>query len=216
MAELLFNDGLRYDKKQKYLIIDFETENLSLSSGNKPWQVSFLVAQNKEISEEHNYFIKWSDLNVSKGAAIATGFDQSVIDEKGQSPEKILDIVEKYINNKEYKILFYNGLKFDIHILNIWRKELNRKANFDYIDRCIDVLSLFKATKMQVGYDSNESFLFWQNRILNYYKRGLKSNLTLACKELGIEVEGNFHDALNDVRATYYVFLEMLKVFNLK
>jgi hypothetical protein len=39
---------LKDDKKQKYICFDFETCNLNLlSPDNKPWQLSYIIAQGK-------------------------------------------------------------------------------------------------------------------------------------------------------------------------
>ena len=59
---------LRFDKKQKYLVFDTETEGLNLIT-SRPWQVAWLIVEGGEILEKHDMFLDWPDLNVSEGAA---------------------------------------------------------------------------------------------------------------------------------------------------
>ena len=59
------NSLLRFKTNQKYIVFDFETEGLNLRY-SKPWQLGFIVAQNKKIIERHDIHIDFEDLNVSK------------------------------------------------------------------------------------------------------------------------------------------------------
>ena len=60
---------LRFNNKQKYILFDFETCSLNLGSlDNKPWQLSFLIAQGKKILEKKNFYLAWSDLPISEDA----------------------------------------------------------------------------------------------------------------------------------------------------
>ena len=66
---------LRFDKKQKYLVLDTETEGLNLIK-SKPYQVSWIIAQGDTILEKNNRYIWWEDLNMSEDAARITRFDK--------------------------------------------------------------------------------------------------------------------------------------------
>ena len=68
---------LRFQNKQNYLLFDYETCNLNLISGNKPWQLAFMVVENNKVVEKKDYWLKWDDLNVSPEAAKITGFTES-------------------------------------------------------------------------------------------------------------------------------------------
>lgn len=46
---------LRFDKKQKYLVFDTETEGLNLIK-SRPWQVAWLVVEGDRILEKHDMF----------------------------------------------------------------------------------------------------------------------------------------------------------------
>jgi DNA polymerase III epsilon subunit-like protein len=217
MSELITN-SLRYDKNQKYVVIDFETSCLNLlSSSNKPWQVGITVAQNKKIVSSDSYLINWPDLVVSKDAARITGFDEDLVKREGINPKDGLDILDAYIYNDEYKILGYNFLNFDIYLHSIYRRLLDLPVNYSYINRCIDVRAFVMAEKLGIKLEDQKDLLFFQYKMLSYRQRGLKSNLAQACKDYGVEVdESRTHEATYDTILTYFVFLEMLKKFNVQ
>ena len=70
----LGNDLLRFDKTQKYLIYDMETTGLN-KGFSLPWQVSWVTFTLKDMLEEHDHYIWWDNLKMSKGAAEKTRFD---------------------------------------------------------------------------------------------------------------------------------------------
>ena len=66
---------LRFDRNQKYLVFDTETEGLNLIN-SRPWQVAWIVTQGDKVLEEHDVYVGWDDLEVSKDAARVTGFSK--------------------------------------------------------------------------------------------------------------------------------------------
>lgn len=212
----LITNSLKYKKDQKYICWDVETEHLNLLTSNRPWQLGMLVCQGTEILESHNIYIKWSDLNVSAGAAIVTGYDQFVVQREGKDPREVLEWFDSYLYDETYRIIFFNGLNFDYAIHNIWRRELGFETDYSYIDRCIDVHALVKAIKLNFTFSPN-NFLFDQYKLLNYHQRGLKTNLAQSCKDFGVKVdEGRFHSASYDIVQTFLVFWETLKKLEIK
>jgi len=59
---------LRFQKKQKYVIFDTETESLNLVN-SRPWQLSWTIAEGDKIIKNEDRFIYWDDLKMSDGAA---------------------------------------------------------------------------------------------------------------------------------------------------
>ena len=66
---------LRFNKKQRYVVFDTETEGLNLVT-SRPWQVAWMVVEGDKIIEKNDLFIEWPDLQVSEGAARVTGFTE--------------------------------------------------------------------------------------------------------------------------------------------
>ena len=93
---------LRFNKKQKYLVFDTETEGLNLVS-SKPWQIAWLIAEGDRIISKHDLYIDWPDLNVSPDAARVTGFSQAAYRKKCNS-RKQLHYWIKYDYQKFYNL----------------------------------------------------------------------------------------------------------------
>lgn len=205
---------LRYNTNQKYLVFDYETLHLNLLLENVPWQVSWITFDLKNNYEFHNYYINWGreTLNkISKGAAIATGFDLHKVLREGRDPSEIYDIFSKYIDNTEYKIIGHNLLNFDIYVDKIWAESINRKhRGWDYLDRLIDTNCLAKAIKKELKPDLN-NFLAWQFKMCNFVEKGLKTNLGLCAKEAGLEVDvRRLHQAQYDIVLNIDIFKKQL------
>ena len=62
---------LRFDKNQKYLVLDTETEGLNLVK-SRPYQVSWIIAQGDRVLEKNDRYLWWSDLQMSEGAVPAS------------------------------------------------------------------------------------------------------------------------------------------------
>ena len=65
------NNNLRFNKDQRYVIFDTETEGLNLIK-SRPWQVAWIIAEGDKIISRNDRFIHWPNLNVSEGAAKVT------------------------------------------------------------------------------------------------------------------------------------------------
>ena len=115
------NDLLRYNRNQKYIIFDTETEGLNLVK-SKPWQAAWIVAQGNKIIKKYDKLIYWDDLNVSKDAARITGFSQSHYEKNAEDPKKVWDEFSKYLYDDSYKIVGQNLLGFDVYMIDVWRK----------------------------------------------------------------------------------------------
>jgi DNA polymerase III epsilon subunit-like protein len=209
-------EEFRYNKSQKYITIDFETESLNLLEKNRPWQVAAVTATGFNVEEVVTRYVTWPDIDVSKDAARITGFNIMTIQQQGESSLKVLNWLDEYIYNPEYKILWFNGLNFDTYIHNIWRRECGFPSDYSYIPRSIDVNALLKAYKLNIKMKPNEDMIEFQYRFCNFHQRGLKTNLGQACKDLGIpQEEGRFHDAAYDTLKTFKVFEGIVKAMDI-
>ena len=130
---------LRFNKKQKYIIFDYETCNLNLiSTDNKPWQLAFMVFQADKILDQADYILNWKDIHVSKEAAKITGFTKTMYNKRKSCPRKALEHFEKYLYDESIIPLGHNVLGFDVYIHNIHRKLLKKNSDYSYINRIID------------------------------------------------------------------------------
>ncbi len=196
-------------KDLKFLIWDAETESLNLRY-NHPWQVSFIVTQGNQVEEEHDFFIKWPDLNVSKGAAKVTGFDQTKIDREGKDPLEVLEFLNKYLYNDKYMIAGHNVLNFDSMIHNAWMLDCGKKTDFSWMSRLYDTHLMSKALKENIT-PPDADLLSWQFKLNNFRKKGLKTSLGVMAKEFEIEFdEKNLHSAISDVILTFEVLKKLI------
>lgn len=203
---------LRFNNKQKYIIFDFETCNLNLASlDNKPWQLGFLLAQGKNILNKFNFLIRWDDLRISNEARKITGFNDIIYKNKAVDPDLVLKEFEKYLYDEDYLIIGHNILGFDIYIHNILRKNLNKKSNYSYLNRCIDTLSLAKAIKKDIKPDSGQDFLCWQYKLNSFFEKRMGCSIQALCKKYDIEFDVNMlHDALYDIELNFKIFNKQL------
>jgi DNA polymerase III epsilon subunit-like protein len=208
-------DLIRFNNSFDYIIIDGESCNLNLQDPNNlAWQFGLLECKGNEIIKENNIYIKWPKLSVSKDAARITRFSMDIIDEKGISPKEAMGILDDYIYNNKYRIIFHNGLRFDVYLHNNCRKSLGIKPDYSYINRTIDTDALAKGIKLNHKYDgaNNNDFLAYQYKMSSIVRKGLKTNLTLLGKENGIEFDyENLHNGINDCFLLHLVWNKWIK-----
>lgn len=203
---------LRFNNKQKYMVFDFETCNLNLTStDNKPWQLAFSVYDGPKLVESQDYYVHWDDLKMSDGARKVTGFSDRVYKKRAEPAEKILDHFERYLYNDDYIKLGHNILGFDIYIHNIYRKLLGRKTDYSYLNKSLDTLCLAKAIAKDIQLNDGDNLLSWQFKLNSIYQRGLRLNLGACCKTYDVDFDpSKLHDALYDIQKNYEVFKKLL------
>jgi len=200
---------LRFNKKQKYLVFDTETEGLNLVT-SRPWQIAWLVAEGDRIIKKNDLFIQWPDLNVSEGAARITGFSRKEYEKKCQSPKEVWEKFAEDFGDSETLIVGQNVLGFDIYMLNIWRKLIGLPSTYEYLPRMIDTRALAVAIAKQIPVEKKD-FLCWQYRLLNYRERGLRTSQAALLKQYNIPHDPKrLHDALYDIEMNFKIFCKQL------
>lgn len=205
--------SLQFDFDQTFVVFDTESENLNLlPSQNRPWQVSWIVCKGKKVIEEHDYFLKWGNLNVGEGAAKVTGFTTAKYKRRAEDPKPVLDKLFKLLNDKSVVSLGHNVSGFDYYLLKNALYELGKKIDWSFTDRCIDTFSLAKGIYNNTLPAVGEDFLSWmwrQNDVI-IKKRGINSIKAL-CKKYEIEFDDELaHDALYDVKKNFEIFRKQL------
>jgi len=197
---MIGSELLRYRKKQKYLVFDKETCHLNLAVDNYPWQVAWLVATQNEILETHNHFMAWDGkLNVSDGAARATGFDPQYVARYSENQKDVYKKFRSYLDNPEYIIVGHNLINFDIYIEKLWANAVEEPHSWEYLNRLVDTNAVAKAIKKGVRPEM-DNFLAWQFKMIGLVEKGLKTNLGLLMKEYKLEVDENrLHKADYDI-----------------
>ena len=200
---------LRFNKKQRYVVFDTETEGLNLVT-SRPWQVAWMVVEGDKIIEKNDLFIEWPDLQVSEGAAKVTGFTEKEYNKKCEPPKQVWEKFSQDLYNPDHLIIGQNLLGFDVYMVNIWRRLMNLGADYSFIPRILDtkVLATAIAKEMPVVKDD---FIGWQYRLLNYRERGLKTSQATLLKKYNIDHDPKrLHDALYDIEMNFKVFRKQL------
>lgn len=202
---------IRFNKDKKFLVFDYETCNLNLvSKDNKPWQLAFLICSSSNILEKHNYLLKWDDLKISDEARKITGFSDSVYQKQSVCPSEVLDKFNSYLYNENYYIVGHNILNFDIYIHNIHQNLCGKPTDYSYLDRCIDTNCLAKAMSLEIEYNQS-NLLFWQMKLTNLHRKGIKTNLMSLCEKYKIPFDPKkLHDALYDIEKNFEVFKKLI------
>ena len=200
---------LRFNKKQRYLVFDTETEGLNLVT-SRPWQIAWLVVEGDTILSRHDKFIDWPDLNVSEGAAKVTGFSHKEYEKKAESPDQVWCQFSAQLYNEDNLVIGQNLLGFDVYIINVWRKLMGMQSDYSFVNRIIDTKSLATAIAKQIPVEK-QNFLPWQYRLLNYRERGLKTSQATLLKKYSIPHDPKrLHDALYDIEMNFKVFRKQL------
>jgi DNA polymerase III epsilon subunit-like protein len=206
------NDLLRFKKDQSYICVDTETEGLNLTS-SKPWQVSWVVCRGHNIISKHDHFIRWDNINVSADAARITGFDKDYYYSRAEDPMEVFKKLSKYLYDPSFLLIGQNLLGFDVYMINVWRKLMEMKSDYSYVNRIIDTKSISTAIFKNILPDK-ENFLSWQYKMLHIREKGLKTSQAFMLKYYDIPHDPKkLHDSLYDVEMTFEIFKK--QIFNI-
>lgn len=203
---------LRFDHNQKYICFDFETCHLNLlNDSNKPWQLSYLLAEGSRVVKESDNYVFWENLDVPPEAAAINHFNRYTYESLAVDPEPVLDEFEKYLYDDRYLILGQNILGFDVYIHNIYRKLLGRKTDFSYLNRIVDTNCIGKAIKKNLRPMEGEELIYWQYKLNDFREKGLKTSMKVQLKENKIPFDENMlHNSMYDVQKNFELFLKQI------
>lgn len=206
------SDLLRFSNR-KLLFADTETNGLNLMNMTLPFQVAWIVADRYKVLESHQYYLKWPDYRMGKWAGEITGFNPNWV-RTGTDPEHVLRAFESYVMDDQYIIVGHNII-YDVYIYNLWRRQLGLKPNWEPLSRLIDTNLLARAHKE--GWKPDRSNLkAWHYKALAGFRKGVKTNLTLMCKELGVPIdETKTHNAAYDLSVNWEVYRKLIQLVEL-
>lgn len=205
----MIDNLIRFNKNVRYAVCDFETFNLNLSfQMNRPWQFGCVEVIGEQIIETHDIHINWPDaphLKIGKEAALVTKYNHpyhmSVAIDAKLAFDKILPILQ----NAD-KIIFHNGLNFDLYLLRDWWKMEGAPWKW-ILDKFIDTNAIARGIKLNIPYDPKDNFLEYQYRMARMVVKGCKTNLTALGKEYGFEFDPEkLHEAIEDVKLNLKVW----------
>lgn len=209
-GEPMTENLLRYNFSQKYLVFDCETNSLNTIT-TRVWQLGFLTAQGKKITNEFERKIYWQDFEIDDNVAMLNHFDRQTYEYEARDPVEVLDEFESYLYDPEYLIVTMNGLGYDCAVHNSWRKKLGRKTDYSWMNRHIDILATFRAIQAGAKNPPRDDLLAWQYSWLNHRDKKVKASLSAQLKHYSVPFdEALKHNACMDVRLTFQVFWKQL------
>jgi DNA polymerase III alpha subunit (gram-positive type) len=209
-SDLYGSELLRYSN-QKYIVFDSETESLNLHSV-RAWDLAWSLCQGNSVLERYQYFLKWPDLKVSKGAARVTRFDPKKIEELGVDPKIAVEHLCSFLYNKELYNVVHNGLSYDLYVINNCRRCLGQKPDYSFAQRMYDSNAIARAIHMKIPFDRNKySLLEFQYRFANSPRKDVKTNLTILGKKYKCEFnESELHGAEKDVALNFAIWRKQI------
>ena len=200
---------LRFNRNQRYVVFDTETEGLNLIK-SRPWQVAWLIAEGDKIISRTDRFIHWPNLNVSEGAARVTGFSKKEYEKNSRAPNQVWEEFSEVLFDDRNLIVGQNLLGFDVYMVDVWRRQMARDLNQEYVSRIIDTKALATAIAKDIKYTDGD-FINWQYKLLHYRERGLKTSQGFLLKHYGIDHDPKrLHDALYDIEMNFKIFKKQL------
>jgi len=201
---------LRFRWDQKYIVFDWESANLSLTSG-LPWQLGAVICKGKNVIDRIERKLWWPNYEIKDEIAMLNHFNRAQYEREAISPVIVLDELESYLYNPEYLIIGQNVLGFDCYLHNTLRKTLGRKSDYSYINRVIDTKALSMAIQKGAKTAPKDDLLSWQYTWLNHRERGIKTSQGYMLKYYGIEHRAeNLHNAIIDVEMTFEIFKKQI------
>ncbi len=190
---------ISYNEESKVFLFDLETESLSLTS-SRPWQIAGVELIGLKPKKFTNENIRWTDFNISRGAAAITRFDYGNYNRIAKDPRYVWNLVKDYFLDDSWTLAFHNGLCFDNLVMKTWLEEIGEWYGFEKLKgRLLDSRALLSAYKNQIKPDF-DNFEGWQYKQINDRRRGVKTSLAELCKEFGIDYDkSKAHDALYDI-----------------
>ena len=126
-----------------------------------------------------------------KGASVPidvvnlTGITDEMLAQHGISQDGARDWLMLHVGN--LPLVGHNCLRYDAPVISRF-VGTNERCNYG-LDRWRDTMALFKGLRM--GYylrDEDTDHVKWANGVLDQRVYGLKTNLALACQEMGVEL----------------------------
>lgn len=202
------SDLLRFSNRP-IIVADGESQRVNTLCDNLPFEWSWIKSVNGNVVERHKHYLKWPNFKMSAAAAQITKFQQSWVD-NGEDPRTVLEMWEKDALDENNLICGHNFLGFDVPLWMLWRRELGLKPCWGVCARVLDTHLLSRAYKMGWKPD-RENLLAWQYKVMAGFQKGVKTNLTVMCKELGIPIdESKTHAGDYDVDLTAAVLWKLV------
>ena len=195
----------------RYIVWDLETTGFR-PEADEIIEIGAMIVDGESV--ERKSWLLNHDIEIPEKITELTTITKDLLDKEGQEPAKCLQEFVDLLKTVETNIT-HNGFNFDIpFVLSALRRHLKytdeqiNAVNAPLLMGAIDTCMMVKGKKLKMPMESGEQFRHYAYRVNNVRAKGVKSNLTDVCGELGIEIdEKERHRALGDVELTHKVYL---------
>lgn len=194
---------------QYSIVWDLETTGFN-GKEDKILEIGCYLIRGDEVEKKH--WVLDNKVEIPEKIVEITGITQEIIDAEGRDPIECLNEFLPLFKECEVNIT-HNGVRFDIPFLVEFAAPLlgwddkQKEAVYSLIRRtAYDTAVHFKAEKLGMARMEKEHFVNFADRVMEVRAYGVKYNLPLCVEECGIEVDGEFHRALADVKYTHLIY----------
>ena len=202
---------MQYPKS--YLVWDLETTGLD-PKRDRILEVAFTSVVDGRVTSEYSAILN-HDIEIPEEASRIHGITKEKTLLEGRNPAEVLDILVEEIDACQMMVT-HNGIMFDRFFLmeellrlgyHPLRVELIGKKMAEYH---FDTAGFFKARKLGLEQQENESFADLAQRAFNVRAYGLKYNVKACCEDLGVDMTGIAqHRAMGDVILTQRIYKKL-------
>ncbi len=195
-------------------LADGECQRVNLLEDNLPFQWAWVETRKGKIISRHNYYLRWPNYRMSPDAARITRFNPAWV-ANGHDPEFVLEAWESHALKPETLLGGHNFFMFDVPLWMLWRRALGRPPIWEVQERVIDSHLLARAYKENFKPD-RANRLAWFYKVNAAHRKGVKTNLLLMAKELGVPVdEMRLHDADYDLEINAAVLWKLINLIEI-
>lgn len=197
-----------------YIVWDLETTGLQKET-SEIIEIGLIHVKDNEVVKEQSWLIN-HDIPISSKTTEITGITQEMIDTQGIEPQQAITEFIDILMSEEHNIT-HNGMKFDIPWL-LYHLQKHLYYNHDQIAEVnvhlqkgmIDTAVMVKGKKLNKKQRAGEEFRHYAYRVMEQRAKGIRYNLGLCCREMGIDIKDQ-HRALADVKMTHEVYKKLIQ-----
>lgn len=190
-----------------YIVFDFETTGLN-PAVDSVIQMSAIKIENGVKKESFNRFVKVSTPLPDKIVEL-TQITNEMLEKEGVLAEIAWKEFDAFIG-PNFAMIGHNIVNFDVKFLVSHYDRFQIKIPMEH--RYIDTAMLFKAKKLSEEQKYFERHFDFAMRIGQIKAYGIKFNLGLCCKELGIDVSMfQAHRADSDIEMTNLIYRKFIE-----
>jgi DNA polymerase III epsilon subunit-like protein len=184
-----------------YAAIDLETTGLDLAACQV---IEIGVVTYRDGAIKAASVLVRPGVPVPDAVVALTGITDLMIGQRGISPAEACQWLATTVG--DLPLVGHNCLKYDGPVLERMSGEQGRGGAYP-LERFRDTMALFKGLKLGYRPNRDELHLDWALSVLNQRVAGLRTNLGLACHEMGVGMDHTLkHRAGGDAALTQKLF----------